>query len=125
MLKLKKINKNSHYCFEQCHCCFLPFTELVDCDTLDDGCKGGLPDNAYHALEQLGGIELEKDYPYEGEDEQCHFNSSIARVHVTSSVNITTNEDDMAKWLVKNGPIAIGINANAMQVYFFSFTITE
>lgn len=91
--------------------------ELVDCDTLDDGCKGGLPDNAYHALEQLGGIELEKDYPYEGEDEQCHFNSSIARVHVKSSVNITTNEDDMAKWLVKNGPIAIGINANAMQFY--------
>ncbi|XP_034238898.1 uncharacterized protein LOC117643876 isoform X1 [Thrips palmi] len=91
--------------------------ELVDCDTLDDGCKGGLPDNAYHALEQLGGIELEKDYPYEGADEQCHFNSSIARVHVKSSVNITTNEDDMAKWLVKNGPIAIGINANAMQFY--------
>ncbi|XP_052123154.1 uncharacterized protein LOC113207913 isoform X1 [Frankliniella occidentalis] len=91
--------------------------ELVDCDTLDDGCKGGLPENAYQALEKLGGIETESDYPYEGDDEQCHFNRSEAVVQVKSSVNITTNESDMAKWLVKNGPIAIGINANAMQFY--------
>jgi len=91
--------------------------ELVDCDTLDDGCKGGLPENAYQALEKLGGIETESEYPYEGVDDQCHFNRSEAIVQVTSSVNITTNETDMAKWLVKNGPIAIGINANAMQFY--------
>ncbi|KAK3912549.1 Putative cysteine proteinase [Frankliniella fusca] len=91
--------------------------ELVDCDTLDDGCKGGLPENAYQALEKLGGIETESEYPYEGVDDQCHFNRSEAIVQVTSSVNISTNEIDMAKWLVKNGPIAIGINANAMQFY--------
>lgn len=91
-------------------------SELVDCDTLDDGCKGGLPENAYHALEQLGGIETESDYPYGGVDEQCHFNRSEVKVQVKSSVNVTTNESDMAKWLTKNGPIAIGINANAMQV---------
>ncbi|XP_063992034.1 uncharacterized protein LOC135170281 [Diachasmimorpha longicaudata] len=91
--------------------------ELVDCDTLDDGCNGGLQENAYRAIEQLGGLELENDYPYDGEDEKCHFKKNKAVVQIVSAVNITTNETQMAQWLVKNGPMAIGINANAMQFY--------
>ncbi|XP_075982684.1 cathepsin L-like [Anticarsia gemmatalis] len=91
--------------------------ELVDCDKLDDGCNGGLPDTAYKAIEQLGGLELESDYPYDGSDDKCVFNKSLARVQISSSVNITTNETGMAQWLIQNGPISIGINANAMQFY--------
>ncbi|XP_071559801.1 uncharacterized protein [Temnothorax nylanderi] len=91
--------------------------ELVDCDDLDDGCGGGLPDNAYRAIEKLGGLELESDYPYEAEDEKCHFKSNLAKVQLNSAVNVTSNETQMAQWLVENGPISIGINANAMQFY--------
>ncbi|XP_050354314.1 uncharacterized protein LOC126776083 [Nymphalis io] len=91
--------------------------ELVDCDKLDEGCNGGLPDNAYRAIEQLGGLETENDYPYEGENDKCAFNKTLSKVRITSAVNITSNETDMAKWLVQNGPISIGINANAMQFY--------
>ncbi|PNF32289.1 hypothetical protein B7P43_G16846, partial [Cryptotermes secundus] len=91
--------------------------ELVDCDTLDDGCSGGLPENAYKAIESLGGLETEKDYPYEGEDEKCHFKKTDAKVTIQGALNITKNETQMAQWLYKNGPISIGINANAMQFY--------
>lgn len=91
--------------------------ELVDCDDLDDGCSGGLPDHAYRAIEKLGGLELEKDYPYEATDDKCHFKRNMAKVQVASAVNITSNETQMAQWLVANGPISIGINANAMQFY--------
>ncbi|XP_077300833.1 uncharacterized protein LOC143921405 [Arctopsyche grandis] len=91
--------------------------ELVDCDKLDDGCNGGLPDNAYRAIEQMGGLELENDYPYDAADEKCHFNKTLARVQISGAVNISSNETDMQKWLVQNGPISIGINANAMQFY--------
>ncbi|KAF9796341.1 hypothetical protein SFRURICE_001914 [Spodoptera frugiperda] len=91
--------------------------ELVDCDKLDDGCNGGLPDNAYRAIEQMGGLELESDYPYEGVGEKCEFNKTLAKVQISGAVNITTNETGMAQWLVHNGPISIGINANAMQFY--------
>lgn len=91
--------------------------ELVDCDDLDDGCNGGLPDNAYRAIEKLGGLELESDYPYEAENEKCHFRRNLTKVQLASAVNITSNETQMAQWLVQNGPISIGINANAMQFY--------
>lgn len=91
--------------------------ELVDCDKLDQGCGGGLPDSAYKALEEIGGLETETDYPYEAENEQCHFNQDKVRVRVISGVNITSNETEMAQWLVQNGPMSIGINANAMQFY--------
>lgn len=94
--------------------------ELVDCDKLDEGCNGGLPSNAYEAIQKLGGLETEKDYPYEGRGETCHFNKGEVRATVTGALNITTNETQMAQWLVKNGPISIGINANAMQVSYIS-----
>ncbi|XP_076235389.1 uncharacterized protein LOC143179865 [Calliopsis andreniformis] len=91
--------------------------ELVDCDNLDEGCNGGEMDNAYRIIEKLGGLELEKDYPYDAKNEKCHFAQSKAKVQVVSHVNITSNETQMAQWLVQNGPISIGINANAMQFY--------
>lgn len=44
-------------------------------------------------------------------------NRCFPRVQVTGGVEISTNETEMAQWLVQNGPISIGINANAMQYY--------
>jgi len=92
--------------------------ELVDCDKYDNGCNGGLPTNAYEAIIELGGLELERDYDYEGDDERCHFNKTMVKAVVKGGVTLPTNETQMAQWLLKNGPISIGINANAMQFYY-------
>ncbi|XP_068223914.1 cathepsin L-like, partial [Palaemon carinicauda] len=91
--------------------------ELVDCDSTDEGCNGGMPENAYEAIKKLGGLETETDYPYEGRDEKCHFDKSMVKVTVNGSVELPQDETMLAKWLVKNGPISIGINANALQFY--------
>jgi len=89
---------------------------LVDCDTLDEGCNGGLPENAYKAIEKLGGLESETDYHYDGVGEKCQFKPELVKAQVSGFVEISKNETDMQAWLLKHGPISIGINANAMQV---------
>merc|ERR1711963_1130863 len=66
---------------------------------------------------ELGGLELESEYGYDGEDEACKFNRSKVVTRVTGGVEISQNETQMAQWLVKNGPISVGLNAFAMQFY--------
>jgi len=91
--------------------------ELLDCDTIDSACGGGLPDNAYKAIEEIGGLEYEGDYPYKAHKNQCAFTKNKARVTVRDFVDLPKNETAIAQWLMQNGPVSIGINANAMQFY--------
>ncbi|KAI1292094.1 putative cysteine proteinase [Halotydeus destructor] len=92
--------------------------ELVDCDKLDEGCGGGYMTNAYKSIMDMGGLETEKDYPYAGYlSDKCVYNKTLAKVNIDSYVSLPTNETQLAQWLVKHGPISIGINAAAMQFY--------
>lgn len=83
---------------------------------MDEGCNGGLPENAYKILEKIGGLETESEYPYDGKNEKCSFDATKVEAKVKGYVELPKNETEMAMWLTKNGPISIGINANAMQV---------
>lgn len=92
--------------------------ELLDCDTRDSACNGGLMDNAYKAIQDIGGLEYEGEYPYEGKKKQCHFNKTLSHITISGFVDLPkNNETAMQEWLIANGPISIGINANAMQFY--------
>ncbi|XP_042873858.1 cathepsin L-like isoform X3 [Penaeus japonicus] len=110
-------NVEGQWALKHKHLYSLSEQELVDCDKTDEGCNGGMPENAYEAIAKLGGLETENDYPYEAKDDQCHFNETKVKVTVNGSVELPQNEDDLARWLVKHGPISIGINANALQFY--------
>ncbi|XP_070283687.1 LOW QUALITY PROTEIN: cathepsin F [Myotis yumanensis] len=91
--------------------------ELVDCDTVDKACMGGLPSNAYSAIKTLGGLETEDDYSYSGHLQTCSFSAQKVKVYINDSVELSHNEQELAAWLAKNGPISIAINAFGMQFY--------
>lgn len=91
--------------------------QLVDCDPLSSGCGGGYMWFAYDYIMKAGGLEKESDYPYKGRDDKCAFKKELAKVEVAKYVNLTQNEDDIARYVAQNGPVSIGINANLMQFY--------
>lgn len=75
-------------------------------DACDAGCGGGLMTNAYKYVEEAGGLELESDYPYTGRDGKCSFDSKKVAAKVSNFTNIPVDEDQMAAYLVKSGPLA-------------------
>lgn len=50
--------------------------ELVDCDTNDGGCMGGLMDTAFNYTITIGGLTSESNYPYKSTNGTCNFNKT-------------------------------------------------
>lgn len=85
--------------------------QLVDCDRdQDQGCNGGLMDNAFTYLES-NGAELESDQPYTAADGTCAFDASKAKVTVNSFVDVPASDAGLAA-AVAEGPVSVGVAAN-------------
>lgn len=101
--------------------------QLVDCDhecdpeeygACDQGCNGGLMTSAFEYILKAGGVEREETYPYIGSDRgSCKFNKSQIVASVSNFSVVSLDEDQIAANMVKNGPLAVGINAVFMQTY--------
>uniref|UniRef100_A0A1B6CHZ6 Cathepsin propeptide inhibitor domain-containing protein n=1 Tax=Clastoptera arizonana TaxID=38151 RepID=A0A1B6CHZ6_9HEMI len=92
--------------------------ELLDCSGAGQACLSAIStEDAYNAVIKLGGLHSEDDYPYVGTDRECTLNQSKIAVNISGVVSLSTDEADMARWLVKHGPIAARINAETMLSY--------
>jgi len=103
----------------------IPLSEqqLVSCDKTDSACNGGLQENAFTYIIINGGIQSEADYPYtsgSGKVPACKVDSSKFVANMTAWAQVSSSpagEVNIASYLVANGPVTIGINANPMQDY--------
>jgi len=90
--------------------------ELVSCShNGNEGCNGGLMDNAFHWVITNGGIDSESDYAYTsggGNTGTCQNAKTKNNVATFNSVNdVAHNEAQMATFVASNGPLAIAVDA--------------
>jgi len=93
--------------------------EIVDCDTNDDGCYGGIPSNAFQFVMQEGGLESDKDYNYTGIVGTCNFQANLVKVKISDWKYATQNSDEgkLQSNLVNWGPLSICVDAESWQDY--------
>lgn len=84
------------------------------------GCRGGLMDFAFEFVINNGGIDTEKDYPYEGEDDKCVLKKEKRHVVTIDGFQDVPagSEEDLFK-AVSQQPISVAIDgaARAFQMY--------
>ncbi|KAF7234408.1 hypothetical protein EG68_11871 [Paragonimus skrjabini miyazakii] len=92
--------------------------QLVDCDTVDNGCNGGWPPSTYGEVKRLGGLQRQQDYPYVGVEQTCRMDKSKILAKIDGSIVLEKDEKKQAAWLAEHGPVASTLNANYLQGYF-------
>jgi C1A family cysteine protease len=92
--------------------------EIVDCDDNDHGCDGGWPSDAMDWIKSHGGLMLEEDYPYTGEEGTCKFDASKAKMQVKSVHTFASNNmKKMMTAVQQYGPLAIALDASKFDYY--------
>ncbi|XP_074581605.1 zingipain-2-like [Curcuma longa] len=87
--------------------------ELVDCDTGNRGCNGGLMNAAFRFIINNGGIDSEEDYPYTGQKGTCNTDKENAHVaSIDSFENVPRyNEKSLQKATAKQ-PVSVAIDSS-------------
>jgi len=93
--------------------------QIVQCDTMDDGCDGGNTETAFEYVKMAGGIETEDAYPYTSYYDvtgSCTSNSTDFLVTVDEYYSLA-DEDEMITHMFSTGPISICLDASSWSSY--------
>lgn len=97
--------------------------QFVDCDPTDNGCNGGLMDNAFRFAEQ-NAICTEASYAYHAVKEPCHTATQkcdvgVAKGKVVAFRDVHPNDEAALKEAVSKQPVSIGIFAESQEFQFY------
>jgi len=95
---------------------------LVDCSESfgNEGCNGGLMDNAFNYVKSNKGIDTETSYPYEAKDGRCRFNKQSIGAEDTGFVDVKAgDESDLEAALATVGPVSVAIDASRESFQFY------
>ncbi len=93
--------------------------QIVQCDSVDDGCDGGNTATAFDYVINAGGIESDSQYPYTSYYDvtgTCNANSADFIVTV-DEYYLLKDEDAMMSHIFSTGPISICVDASTWSSY--------
>jgi cathepsin F len=95
--------------------------QIVDCDSVDQGCGGGWPYHAYEYVINTGGMMPQSDYKYTGQNGECKFDASEVVAHINSWMYVSTDpsgeNSTMLPYLAYNSPLSICVDASSWSLY--------
>jgi len=95
--------------------------QLVDCSWPEgnQGCNGGLMDQAFEYVIHNKGITTEALYPYTAKDGNCKSPLPKSAVTISSYTDVTANKDSAMQTAVAAGPVSVAIEADQEVFQFY------
>jgi len=88
----------------------------------NDGCNGGLMDDAFQYIISNNGIDTEASYPYTAEDGTCQYNSANCGSTLQSYSDVTPSGSEASLQVASAniGPVSVAIDASHSSFQFYS-----
>jgi cathepsin L len=96
--------------------------QLVDCSGSygNQGCNGGLMDNAFKYIKATGGLDTESSYPYTAKNGACHVvANSFGPCTVSGYTDVASRNEDALANAIALQPVSVAIDAShsSFQLY--------
>ncbi|KAJ1273409.1 hypothetical protein BS78_06G278000 [Paspalum vaginatum] len=96
--------------------------ELVDCSKngQNNGCNGGMMDDAFAFIVRNGGIDTDKDYPYTARDGKCDLAKKSRRVvSIDGFEDVPRNDEKSLQKAVAHQPVTVAIEASRLEFQLY------
>jgi len=93
--------------------------QLVDCagSSGNQGCNGGLMDDAFEYIIKNGGISSEAAYPYTGRDGKCKSPLPPSVATVSKYTDVKKNDETGLMSAINIEPVSVAVDATSWQTY--------
>jgi len=101
--------------------------QLVDCSGAqgNQGCNGGLMDQAFEYVKQNGGLTSEDQYPYMAVDQDCMSPLPHSIASLSGYTDVHANDDAALQKAVVIGPVSVAIEADQESFQFYKSGVFE